>query len=61
MEATDNKPAPEATREDLSEALAARESVQRALDQCLERGQLHRLHQWATNLNEICHGEEQGS
>jgi hypothetical protein len=58
---TNNDPASEATREDLSNNQAARESVQRALDQCLERGQLHRLHQWATSLNEICHGEEQSS
>lgn len=58
---TDNEPAPDATREDLSEDRAARESVQRALDQCLEKGQLHRLHQWATSLNEICHGKEQRS
>lgn len=40
---------------------AARESIQRALDQCLERGQIHRLHQWATKLNELCHGEAQNS
>ncbi|WP_263819767.1 hypothetical protein [Salinibacter sp.] len=36
----------------------ARESIQRVLDQCVERGQIHRLHQWATKLNKICHGEE---
>ena len=40
---------------------AARESIQRALDQCVERGQIHRLHQWATKLNKICHGEDQDS
>ena len=40
---------------------AARESIQRALDQCLERGQIHRLHQWATKLNKICHGEDPDS
>jgi hypothetical protein len=40
---------------------AARESIQRALDQCLERGQIHRLHQWATKLNKICHGEDQSA
>jgi len=38
---------------------AARESIQRALDQCVERGQIHRLYRWATKLNKICHGEEQ--
>jgi hypothetical protein len=38
---------------------AARESIQRALDQCVERGQIHRLYRWVTKLNKICHGEEQ--
>jgi hypothetical protein len=35
----------------------SRDSVQRALDQCLEEGQLHRLHQLATSLNQICHSD----
>ncbi len=35
----------------------SRDSVQRALDQCLEEEQLHRLHQLATSLNRICHGD----
>ncbi len=38
---------------------AARKSIQRALDQCVERGQIHRLYRWVTKLNKICHGEEQ--
>lgn len=35
---------------------AAHRSVQRALDQCLEEGQLHRLYQLATSLNDMHHG-----
>jgi len=57
MEATEEDSALEAT--DTTDS-AARESIQRVLDQCVEQGQLHRLHQWATKLNEICHGESQG-
>ncbi|GEM_PF-2088479 len=55
MEATDQDPTSTLTS---SANPAARESIQRALDQCVERGQIHRLYQWATKLNEICHGEE---
>lgn len=58
MEVTEREPAPEAT---CATDPAARESIQRVLDQCVEEGQLHRLHQWATSLNEMCHGEEQSS
>jgi len=54
MEATERESALKATRTADS---AARESIQRVLDQCVEQGQLHRLHQWATKLNEICHGK----
>jgi hypothetical protein len=35
---------------------AAHRSVQRALDQCLEEGQLHRLYQLAKSLNDMHHG-----
>lgn len=58
MEATDRDSAPDTTG---TGDPAARESIQRALDQCVERGQIHRLHQWATILNEMCYGEEQSS
>jgi hypothetical protein len=58
METTDPRPAPNAPRTGPSDP-AARESIQRVLDQCVERGQIHRLYQWATSLNEMCHGEEQ--
>ncbi len=58
MDVTERKSAPDATT---TADPAARESIQRVLDQCVKEGQLHRLHQWATSLNEICHGEEQGS
>jgi hypothetical protein len=54
MEATEQESALESTE---TADPAARESIQRVLDQCVERGQLHRLHQWATKLNEVCHGE----
>ena len=55
MEVTEPESALKATEAPDS---AARESIQRVLDQCVERGQLHRLHQWATKLNEIAHGSD---
>jgi hypothetical protein len=58
METTDSRPAPNATDTRPSDP-AAHESIQRVLDQCVERGQIHRLYQWATGLNEMCHREEQ--
>lgn len=57
MEATHKKSAPETIQ---TGGPDTRESIQRVLDQCVERGQLHRLYQWATKLNEMCHGEGQG-
>lgn len=56
MEAIKKESALEATRTDDQ---ATREGIQRLLDQCLERGQLHRPYHWATKLNEISHGDEQ--
>jgi len=56
MDARDNTSAPNEDSDPLPDR-AARESVQRALDQCLEEGQLHRLYQLATSLNQLCHGE----
>lgn len=58
MEATEQDPTSNLTS---TADPAARESIQRALDQCVEEGQLHRLHQWATKLNELCHGEKRDS
>jgi hypothetical protein len=58
IETTEQSPASDPTG---SADRAARESIQRALDQCVERGQIHRLHQWATKLNKICHGEDQSA
>jgi hypothetical protein len=55
MEVTETESALKATE---TADAAARESIQRVLDQCVERGQLHRLHQWATKLNEIAHGND---
>lgn len=55
MEATEATPARESTRSPKS---AAQESIQRALDQGVEQGQIHRLHQWATMLNELYHEDE---
>ena len=56
MEATDQDATSDLTH---TADPAARESIQRALDQCREREQIHRLYRWATKLNEICHGEGQ--
>lgn len=58
MEATERESAPDTPG---TADPAARESIQRALNQCVERGQIHRLHQWATSLNEMCHGEKRES
>ncbi len=58
MEATNKTPDLDVTN---SPESAAQESIQRALDQGVERGQIHRLHQWATMLNELCHEEDRGS
>jgi len=55
MEATDKSSAIESSR---SARSAAQESIQRALDQGAEQGQIHRLHQWATMLNKLYHGTE---
>lgn len=55
MEATDKNAAIESSR---SARSAAQESIQRALDQGAEQGQIHRLHQWATMLNELYHEDE---
>jgi hypothetical protein len=56
MEATETNSAMESTRSPKS---AAQESIQRALDQGVEQEQIHRLHQWATMLNELYHEEEE--
>lgn len=40
---------------------AAREGVQRILDQCVEGGQLHRLHRWEVMLNKMFYRERRGS
>ncbi len=55
MEATDKNAAIESSR---SARSAAQESIQRALDQGAEQGQIHRLHQWATMLNKLYHEDE---
>ena len=58
MDPTGSDPTPDPSRETSADR-AARESIQRALDQCLEEGQLHRLHQLATGLNKMHHGKGQ--
>ena len=58
MEATDKSSAIKSSR---SAQSAAQESIQRALDQGVEHGQIHRLHQWATMLNKLCHEDERNA
>lgn len=57
MPSSSQDPSTTAPSSPSGKGLRSRNSVQRALDQCLEEGQLHRLHQLATSLNRIYHGD----